>query len=154
MNTLAGYKRLPWTIPSEILHQWKCYLLHLLGWLFGIMHACKLLKKVRVNINPKFGKHVPILLPIKKNSDGRTGNLDVQRQNNNYLFRDKMKIIANTNNMWSWKRNSGHSRSWPLLIIILEKEWIGRYPGQIWKMSGLLSSTSRRELQLDADTFS
>ena len=34
-----------------------------------------------------------------KNSDGRTGNLDVQRQNNNYLFRDKMKIIANTNNM-------------------------------------------------------
>ena len=89
-----------------------------------------------------------------KNSDGRTGNLDVQRQNNNYLFRDKMKIIANTNNMWSWKRNSGHSRSWPLLIIILEKEWIGRYPGQIWKMPGLLSSTSRRELQLDANTFS
>ena len=113
-------------------------------------------------VTPNLEKTLPIFLPIliALIPQGRLSilfkiwNLDVQQQNNNYLFRDKMKIIANTNNMWSWKRNSGHSRSWPLLIIILEKEWIGRYPGQIWKMPGLLSSTSRRDLQLDADTFS
>ena len=88
-----------------------------------------------------------------KNSDGQTGNLDVQWQNNNYLFRDKMKIIANTNNIWSWKQNSGYSMSWPLLIIILKKQWIGGCPVQIWKMPGLLSSTTRHVLQLVANTF-